>query len=134
MREAHVFLQGIDMLDGPDTALTIGGLAFAVMGIGALAAPERVTGQFDIPHLTANGRNEVRAVYGGFGLAMAGMLGLAFATPDMRAEICLALAAALGGMAAGRVLSSLWDRQIGRWPTVYLAIECMGALLLLYAA
>jgi hypothetical protein len=122
------------MLDGPNIALTFGAVAFALMGVGALAAPERVTGQFDIPQLTANGRNEVRAVYGGFGLAMAGILGLAFVTPELRAGVCFALAAALAGMAAGRVLSALLDRRIGRWPGFYLGIECAGALLLVYAA
>lgn len=37
------------------------------MGIGAIAKPTVVTAQFGILELTPAGRNEVRAVYGGFG-------------------------------------------------------------------
>lgn len=121
------------MLNGPNIALASVAVAFAAMGLGAIAAPERVTSQFDIPVLSANGRNEVRAVYGGFGIAMAAMLAFAFTVPALREGVCFTAASALGGMAAGRMLSALWDRQIGRWPAAYFGIECVGALLLLYA-
>lgn len=70
-----------------------------LMGIGAIVAPIRVTRQFDILELTAAGRNEVRSVYGGFGVAMAAMFSLALWRPDLRVGICLTTAAALAGMA-----------------------------------
>jgi hypothetical protein len=35
---------------------------FTVMGIGAILLPMWVTAQFEIPSLTASGKNEVRAV------------------------------------------------------------------------
>lgn len=41
------------------------------MGIGAHARPRRVTAQFGILELTTAGRNEVRAVDSGFGVAVA---------------------------------------------------------------
>ena len=41
------------------------------MGIGAIAKPTVVTAQFGILELTPASRNEVRAVYGGFGVFMA---------------------------------------------------------------
>ncbi|WP_422565197.1 hypothetical protein [Ideonella sp.] len=50
---------------------------FLAMGIGALLKPRLVTAQFDIPELSAASRSEVCAVYGGFGVNMAVVLGLA---------------------------------------------------------
>ena len=105
-----------------------------LMGLGAIAAPTRVTRQFGILELTAAGRNEVRSVYGGFGVAMATMLALALWRPELRSGICLTTAAALAGMAGGRLLSWLIDRQIGRYPLFYLCLEAVVASLLFYAA
>lgn len=104
------------------------------MGLGAIATPIRVTRQFDILELTAAGRNEVRSVYGGFGVAMAAMFALALLRPELRSGICLTAAAALTGMAGGRLLSALIDRQIGRYPLFYLCLEAVVASLLFYAA
>jgi hypothetical protein len=108
------------------------GLAL-VMGLGAIATPIRVTRQFDILELTAAGRNEVRSVYGGFGVAMAVMFALALWRPELRGGICLTAAAGLAGMAGGRLLSALIDRQIGRYPLFYLCLETVVASLLFYA-
>ena len=109
-------------------------LGFGVMGIGALVSPQRVSRQFDIPTLTAAGRNEVRAVYGGFGLAMAAGLAAALAVPGLRAGVCLAVAAALAGMAGGRLVSAGIDRTLGRLPALYLVLEAVMAAALAYAA
>ena len=117
-----------------ELSIAIAVAGFSFMAFAAIIAPARVTEQFGIPELTIAGRNEVRAVYGGFGLAVAGILVTALATPDLRAGICLAVGVALGGMAGGRVLSALLDRQIGRFPLVYLIIEVVGASLLIHAA
>lgn len=113
--------------------LALAALAFAFMGLVALAAPERVTGQFGMPSLTVDGRSEVRAVYGGFGLAVAAALGLALFTPTLRLPVSAAVAVALGGMAAGRLLSAIMDRRLGRIPMLYGAIEAAGSLMLLTA-
>lgn len=105
-----------------------------LMGLGSIVAPIRVTRQFDIVTLTPAGRNEVRAVYGGFGLAMAAMFATALLQPDLRSGICLTAAAALAGMGGGRLLSAGIDRQIGRFPLFYLCLEVILAGLLFYAA
>lgn len=114
----------------------IGSIAFGflVMGGAAIVTPIRVTEQFGIPVLTAAGRNEVRAVYGGFGLAMAGLLATVLVLPDLRAGVTLTIGVALGGMAGGRLLSALMDRTIGRFPLFYLGLESLAAASLLYLA
>ena len=98
-----------------------------------MAAPARVTRQFGISELDADGRNEVRAVYGGFGLAVAGALAVALAEPAWRVSAAAAVGVALGGMALGRLCSAMIDRRIGRFPMLYGAIEAGGSLSLLAA-
>lgn len=83
-------------------------LAFAGMGLIALAAPARVTGQFGIAELQAAGRHEVRAVYGGFGLVMSGMSVASLLSPGLRTGICLTVGVALLGMTGGA-----WCREHG---------------------
>ena len=117
----------------PEIAITVVALGFGAMGVGALVAPAAVTRQFDMPALSIAGRNEVRAVYGGFGLAMALVLAIAVVAPAFRPGICLAIAAALAGMVLGRLASAAVDRKLPRWPAIYLAIEAVAAALLAYA-
>lgn len=108
-------------------------VAFALMGIGALVRPTVVTRQFGIPALTPEGRSEVRAVYGGFGLAVAGMLVIAITTPDLRAGIAITVAVALFGMAVGRVVSAVIDRSLSKVVALYLVIEVVAGVLLVLA-
>ncbi|MEL6257969.1 MAG: DUF4345 family protein, partial [Pseudomonadota bacterium] len=82
-----------------DLFLWIAWVGFFVMGVGALLAPTLVTRQFGFGDLTPAGKSEIRAVYGGFGLAMAAMLLVAAFAPNLRAGICLTLGMALLGMA-----------------------------------
>jgi hypothetical protein len=49
--------------------LVLAALFFLVMGIAGFIAPAFVARQFQVKDLTITGRNEVRAVYGGFGVA-----------------------------------------------------------------
>ena len=98
------------------------------MGMGAMLKPVMVTKQFGIPDLSAAGRNEVRAVYGGFGLMMAIALGVALRQPDMREVVLLMVAAALAGMAAGRVVSALIGRRFDAWPLRYCVLETVMAV------
>lgn len=113
--------------------LVLVALGFAAMGWIAIAAPQCVLAQFGVPNLNVDGRNEVRAVYGGFGLAIAALLGFALIMPALREGICLAVAVALGGMAAGRLLSAAIDSTLGRTPLIYMVIELLGAALLVLA-
>jgi hypothetical protein len=110
---------------------------FAGMGVVALANPDWIVAQFDVERLTTAGRNEVRAVYGGFGLAVAGVLIVAVVTGDshLARGIFLAIACALGGMALGRIYSFVVDDAPRGWfPTIfYCGVELLGAALLLVA-
>ena len=87
---------------------------FAVMGVGSIIVPTRVTAQFGIPSLNREGRSEVRAVYGGFGIAMAAALIAAIFNLEIRSGIAFAVGFALGGMALGRIISAIMDAGIGR--------------------
>ena len=104
------------------------------MGVGAIAKPALVTAQFGILELTPAGRSEVRAVYGGFGIFMALALLVALRQPEVRDGILFAVAAALGGMAAGRLVSAVVDRAIDRAPLAYLVLEVIVAVMLLAVA
>ena len=108
-------------------------VAFALMGMGALVRPTVVTRQFGIPALTPEGRSEVRAVYGGFGLAVAAMLVVAVTSPDLRAGIAITVAVALFGMAVGRVVSAVIDRSLSKVVVLYLVIEVVAGVLLVLA-
>lgn len=107
--------------------------AFAAMGALALWRPAAVTGYFGLYALNADLRNEVRAVYGGFGLAMAAMLGIAAFAESIAGGILLTVAAALAGMAGGRTVAWLLERS-GRWPVVFGLAELSGATALLAVA
>ena len=114
-----------------DLPIHIAVAGFTVMGVGAIAKPAFVTAQFGILELTPAGRSEVRAVYGGFGIFMAVALMVALRQPELREGILFTVAAALGGMAAGRLLSAAVDRCIDRAPMGYLALEGIVAVMLL---
>lgn len=117
-----------------DIPILVAAAGFAAMGTGALFAPLIITRQFDIGTLTVAGRNEIRAVYGGFGLAMAAMLTVALWYPSLRTGICLTTAAALAGMAAGRIASAIADSRIPGYPLFYLVLETVVAAMLFHAA
>lgn len=104
---------------------------FALMGVCALAWPERVTALVGLETPGAEGRNEVRAVYGGFGLAAASVLAWALLSEPLARGIYFALGFSLWGMAAGRILSILIDRRSGLLPGLFLALELgLGGVLL----
>ena len=119
---------------GPEIAPAIAALGFGLMGFGALAGPEQVAGQFGIAALDIDGRNEVRAVYGGFGLVMAAILAFVAVDDEYRTGVALTIALSLVGMALGRVISAGIDTSITRVPLLYLIIELIGAAILFYAA
>lgn len=98
------------------TAILLLALGFAAMAGVALARPEQSLAQCGMPQLTADGRSEVRAVHGGFGPAAAAMLVTGLLHPGLRADICLTLAAALLGLAAGRGVPIAVERALGQPP------------------
>jgi hypothetical protein len=84
----------------------------------------------------AASRAEVRAVYAGFGLAIAAILGYAIAAPDqVRTGILLAVSAALIGMAFGRVVSAAIGDRTSFYPNwFYGLVEVILAASLLWAS
>jgi uncharacterized membrane protein YeaQ/YmgE (transglycosylase-associated protein family) len=108
---------------------------FLGMGIFGLARPNVLIRPFGITLPIPESRAEVRAVYGGFGLAIAGMLALAATGHPAREGILITVAAALGGMAFGRLVSGLVDRPKALYPNwFYFLVEVVAAAALLWAA
>jgi hypothetical protein len=109
-----------------DVAVVVVAVFFAGMGILGLARPEDVVGRFGTILPGVDARNEVGAVYGGFGLAVAAILGTALAGGDtFRDGVLAAVAVSLVGMATGRLVGFALERP-DSWasPTVlFLAVE-----------
>ncbi|ALL78434.1 membrane protein [Pseudonocardia sp. EC080610-09] len=104
------------------------------MGMYGLAAPAALVRPFGLVADRPESRSEVRAVYGGFGVATAAVLGAALTLPDLHDGVVTAVAVMLGGMAAGRVVSRLVDRPVGLYPVwFYCGVEIVAALLLVLA-
>lgn len=114
----------------------VAALFFAGMGLVALARPAMIWAPFGVTPSTPAARNEVRAVYGGFGVAIAALLVAALgADGDVRDGILLAVATALGGMALGRVVGFAVERPDGWFPApFFLVVESAAAAALLLAA
>ncbi|WP_039797663.1 DUF4345 family protein [Nocardia araoensis] len=112
------------------------GVFFLGMGVYALAAPVALIRPFGIRLTEPSARYEVRAVYGGFGLAMAAVLAVAaLDLAALRGGIMVAIGAALAGMALGRVVSAVLDERTAFYPTwFYGAVETIGAAALFLAA
>lgn len=108
---------------------------FLAMGVFALAVPARVLELFGVTVETPDGRTEVRAVYGGFGVAVGVLLLVALWTESIRDGVFVAVAFALCGMAGGRIASSLLGERPSIWPSwVFFGIELALAGLLIAAA
>ncbi|WP_205876941.1 DUF4345 domain-containing protein [Mycobacterium camsae] len=111
---------------------------FLGMGLYALAAPASLIQVFGITLPTRESRSEVRAVYGGFGVAIAGVLAFAAFQPGLgtgstRTAIMATVGLALAGMALGRVVSAVIEGRTSFYPNwFYFVVEVVigGALLL----
>jgi hypothetical protein len=108
---------------------------FAVMGVAALAVPRLVWEPFGVVPSTPASRNEVRAVYGGFGVAIAALLLVAeFQGAAFRDGVVLAAAVSLFGMGGGRLVSAVIEpKSIVGYPAFFLGVELLGGGLLLLA-
>jgi hypothetical protein len=108
---------------------------FAGMGLAALVKPAFIWAPFGVVPTTPESRNEVRAVYGGFGVAIAALLFIADDwAADTRTAVLVTVAIALLGMAAGRIVSAVVEpKALIGYPGLFLAIEAGLAALLLAA-
>ncbi|MFD0360913.1 DUF4345 family protein [Nocardia sp. GCM10030253] len=112
------------------------GVLFCAMGVFAIAAPAALARPFDITVETPTSRSEIRAVYGGFGIAVAAILWWAASgNTDMHAGIVIGVGVSLAGMAFGRLLSRLFDTATSFYPIwFYFCVEALGAGLLITIA
>jgi len=104
--------------------------AFIGMGTIALIRPALIMKLVDGSAATINSRNEIRAVYGGFGICL-GLL-LVLIEPmysELSKGVYLASGVALAGMAVGRLISVFIERP-GLLPWFYMLIESAAACLL----
>ncbi len=122
------------MTNLPHLAVAVVAIFFAGMGALALLAPEHILRTFGTTALTADGRNEVRAVYGGFGVAVAVLLVLAARSDSIRPGVFLAIAVALLGMAGGRVIAALVERPARFYPCWFYCVVEVALAGLLVAA
>lgn len=122
------------MAEHVDSMLVVGvAVFFALMGLVALATPDRVLAFFGTRALTRDTRNEVRAVYGGFGLAIAGALCATFFLPSLRDGTLMTVTLALLGMAGGRLVAVVVDGSPGVFPWLFFGVEIALAAALLAA-
>ncbi|WP_431949317.1 DUF4345 family protein [Nocardia lijiangensis] len=110
-------------------------LFFAAMGVLGLLRPSRLADTVGLLADRADAHAEVRAVYGGFGVAVAVVLGLAAAdVGGIGSGVCIAVAAALGGMAFGRIWSAFTERPSAFYPVwFYFVVEVTLATMLTLA-
>ncbi|MEU2031336.1 DUF4345 family protein [Nocardia amamiensis] len=111
------------------------GVCFLGMGGYALGAPAALIRPFGVQLTATPARYEVRAVYGGFGVAMAAVLAVAaLDLGSLRSGIMVAVGAALAGMAMGRILSAMLDERTAFYPNwFYFGVEAFGAAALFLA-
>jgi hypothetical protein len=112
------------------------GFGFACMGMAALVRPNLIAAQFGTIADSSDARTEIRAVYGGFGVAMAVLLIVAaLQSGNTQDGVALTVGVALGGMALGRLIGMTIERPHGWYPTItYLLIEVVAAVALVALA
>jgi hypothetical protein len=118
----------------PMVVTALAGLFYLALGLTALARPATLLAGFDLEAKSLDARNEVRAVYGGFPLANAALVGWCLAGAQHAIGILLALSIATLGMALGRVVSTAIDRGIGKLPLTFIGVEIVVAGLLAIGA
>lgn len=87
-------------------------LFFLIMGLWALFLTDSFAELVGFTLDVDRGPNEIRAVYGGFGIAMALMAWWAVFSTPAATGLLTALGIALIGMAAGRVVSAFLEGQL----------------------
>ena len=106
------------------------GLFYFGLGITALVKPTTLLSGFGLPAQSLDARNEVRAVYGGFLIAVAALVMRSLTGAEQANGILLAVAVASLGMALERLVSALVDGGIGQLPAFYIGVELSLAAML----
>lgn len=120
--------------------IVVAAVFFLGMGVYALGAPAKMIGVFGIALPERQSRSEIRAVYGGFGLAIAGVLAFAALqtgseSHSVRTGIVITVGVALAGMAFGRIVSAVIEGRTPFYPNwFYCIVEAVGAGALLLTA
>ncbi|MFI6740348.1 DUF4345 family protein [Nonomuraea sp. NPDC050451] len=102
---------------------------FLGMGVFGLVAPAALIRPFRMIADSAEARSEVRAVYGGFGVAVGGLLLMALAdVGGIRAGVVVTVAVSLLGMAFGRLVGRAVERPAAFYPVwCYFWVEAAAA-------
>ncbi|QWB25447.1 MULTISPECIES: DUF4345 family protein [Streptomyces] len=108
-------------------------LFFLGMGLFGLVAPRALIRPFGIELSVPEARAEVRAVYGGFGVAVGALLTWAVlgGSGGVRSGVVLTVAVSLAGMAFGRLVARVVERPSAFYPSwFYFWVEAVGAVVL----
>ncbi|MFB7930913.1 DUF4345 family protein [Streptomyces sp. NPDC056039] len=108
-------------------------LFFLGMGLFGLVAPRALIRPFGIELSVPEARAEVRAVYGGFGVAVGALLAWAVlgGSGGVRSGVVLTVAVSLAGMAFGRLVARVVERPSAFYPSwFYFWVETVGAVVL----
>jgi len=81
------------------TGVILSAIFFAAIGVTAMIRPHDLLEGFSIETTARDSRNEMRAVYGGFPLAVSGLLLFSLTRPGLSNGILVALAACSAAMA-----------------------------------
>ena len=111
-------------------ALALSGSFYLALALAAFARPSTLLAGFGIAASGCDARNEIRAVYGGFPLAVALLVGWCLFGGEYAVGILVALTTATLGIALGRTISGVIDRRIGRLPAIFVGVELVVAALL----
>ena len=114
-------------------ALWLGALGFAFFGVWLLVRPNALRGVGVVAE-SADGRAELRAMYGGLELGIAAFLGLCLLRPDFTEPGLWLQLVALGGLALGRLIGiSLEKGGVGKTLWFFAALEIIATLVTLAA-
>ena len=108
---------------------------YAALGAVCLVQPVRVPAGFGAAAPPPAYRNEIRAIYGGFPIALAAVLVWAAtgASDAVREGVLIAAAVSTAGMAAGRLISRAVEPTESSYPWIWFGVEVVLVALLVAA-
>lgn len=103
--------------------LSVSGLVWLGIGVWALCDPVAVAASVQLQVPTPLGRLEIRAMYGGLGVMLGLVHGLALRRPELVLPGVVATGMASAGLALGRIISLLVDDAPAPVAYLFLASE-----------